>query len=171
MLYSRLFDSKFHRKKVRDKIPLESRHTVDRLPGIKVECGTTSCVIEMIAYKFIGKVFDVHKVPFAAAPLNPGIPPFAQLCVCLLCCVYIGQLVSPPPRLNMTPQEDVTSDSTIRSSSIDSGNFSPTGTVPEQPLNESQAAPRSEMNLNAEEIIRPPDKNSVPEQEPHPQQN
>ncbi len=158
---------------MKNEIPLLSRHTVDRLPGIKVECGTTSCVIEMIAYKFIGKLLDVHR-PIAALPLNPGTPTLLYN-YCLFIVLYVGHSVSMPPRLDTlttTLQEDATSDSTIRTDSIDSGNFSPLATEPVRSLNEPQpAAPRSQMNLNAEEIVRAPDKNKMSEQEPHSRQN
>ena len=37
------------------KIPDESKHIVDSFHGIKVNCGTTPCVFEIIAYRFVGE--------------------------------------------------------------------------------------------------------------------
>ncbi len=65
---SRLFDYTYHRREVHKKIPQKFHHTVDRLPGFIVECGNTPCVFEMIAYKFIGEVFPIHKIEIALGP-------------------------------------------------------------------------------------------------------
>ena len=57
--FFRLFDHKFHQetvlKDLKEEIG-EDEIVVDGFPGIKVQCGKTSCIFEFITYKYKGKV-------------------------------------------------------------------------------------------------------------------
>ena len=55
----RLFDHKFHQetvlKDLKEEIG-EDEIVIDGFPGIRVQCGETSCIFEFITYKYKGKV-------------------------------------------------------------------------------------------------------------------
>ena len=79
ILLCRLFDHDYQSNTVNPKIPAESKHYVDGCAGIKVNCGSTPCVFEMIAYQFQEEVVEMPQVNIQAnfvlpsSILNPGM--------------------------------------------------------------------------------------------------
>ncbi len=55
LLFCRMFKLLEYYKELKDA---SFKHTVDGLPGIKVPCGSTPCVFEMIAYQYISNKED-----------------------------------------------------------------------------------------------------------------
>ncbi len=68
--FCRLFDHKYHNREVNIKLEeYNIIHVVDGFPGIEVDCGSTPCIFEMIAYKYVGKIIHVPKVNISPFPL------------------------------------------------------------------------------------------------------
>ena len=84
-LPGRLFDHRFHTEKVakdlKKELGDEAEIMVSGVPGIRVECGETSCIFEFITYKYKGQVKEEENQPHVVAPNNETVaqPPTSSM--------------------------------------------------------------------------------------------